>query len=101
MNKLNFISNPRVCVFIEDQEEVLRITPDQIPSIIIPALANAARNKVIISLSIFVKEEYGNSVHALTTLWDGCCVIQNCFKLFGDGSYDFIERDHSKVWNQI
>lgn len=101
MQKLNFISNPRILVFIEDQEEVLRITPDQIPSIIIPALTGAAMNDVVISLSIFVKEEYGNCVHALTTLWDGVCVLQKCFKLFGDGSYDFIERDHSTVWNQI
>ena len=101
MDKLNFISNPRICVFIEDQEEVLRISPDQIPSIIIPALSGAAMNEVIISLSIFVKAEYGECVHALTTTWDGVCVIQKCFKLFGDGSYDFIERDHSTVWNQI
>lgn len=101
MNKLNFISNPRINVFIDDPDEVIKISPEQIPSIIIPALSRAAMNEVIISLSIFVKEEYGDSVHALTTLWDGVCVIQKCFKLFGDGSWDFIERDHSTVWNQI
>ena len=101
MNKVNFISNPRICVFIEDQEEVLRISPDQIHSIIIPALSKATRDDIIIALSIFAREEYGNCVHALTTTWDGVCVIQKCFELYGDGSYDFIERDHSTVWNQI
>lgn len=101
MNKLNFVSNPRICVFIEDNEDVLQITPDQIPSIIIPALSRATRDDVILSTSIFVREAYGECVHALTTVWDGVCVIQKCFKLFGDGSWDYIYRDHSTVWNQI
>lgn len=101
MNKVNFISNPRICVFIEDPEEVLRISPDQIPSIIIPALSRATMNDVVISLSIFIREEYGECVHALTTTWDGVVVMQKCFKLFGDGSWDFIEHNHSTVWNQI
>lgn len=101
MDKLNFVSNPRICVFIEDNDDVLYLTPDQIPSVIIPALTRAAHGETILSCSIFVKEEYSDSVHALTVLWDGVCVIQKCFKLFGDGSYDYIERDHSTVWNQI
>lgn len=101
MDKLNFISNPRICVFIEDQEDVLQLSPDQIPSLIIPALSRATMGDVIISTSIFIRKEYGDCVHALTVVWDGVCVIQKCFKLFGDGSWDFIERDHSTVWNQI
>lgn len=101
MDKLNFISNPRINVFIEDQEEVLSISPDQIPSIIIPALSKAAMGEMIISLSIFVKEEYGECVHTLTTLWDGVCVMQKCFELFGDGSHDSIELDNNTVWKII
>lgn len=101
MYKMNFVSNPRITVFLMDKDDTLDLTPDQIPDIIIPALTKACRNEVIISCSIFVKEDYGDCVHALITLWDGVCVMQKSFKLFGDGSWDIVKKDGHVIWNQI
>ena len=101
MNKLNFISNPRIIFFADgtEHEDGTQITADQIPSIIIPALSNAVGPETIISLNIFAYEDYENYVKALIVAWDGTCVTKRCAKLFGDGSYDWSERDGHTVWN--
>lgn len=98
MTKLNFLTNSRITLFIGDKESYT-IRPDQIPSLIIDALANAVRNNTIISCSIFCREEYENYAQVLLSLWDGVTVCQQCAKVFGDGSYEFIkDGDGRTIW---
>lgn len=99
MTKLNFLTNSRITLFIGDKESYT-IRPDQIPSLIIDALANAVRNDTIISCSIFCREEYENYAQVLLSLWDGVTVCQMCARVFGDGSYEFIkDGDGRTVWS--
>lgn len=101
MNKLNFISNPRIIFFADgtEYEDGTQITADQIPSIIIPALSKATGSETILSLNIFADEDYENYVKALIVTWDGTCVTKRCAKLFGDGSYEWRTRDGHSVWD--
>ena len=103
MNKLNFVSNPRIIFFAKgtEHEDGTYIRPDQIPALILPALSNAARYELILSVCIFADEYYENYAKALMTTWDGITVMKRCAKLFGDGSYDWIESDGHTVWDMM
>lgn len=99
MIKLNFISNPRIILFIHDtmnMEEYASgkyIRPDQIPEILLDGLYNALRDDVILSLSIFAWPD-DDFVRIHVTIWDGICCMGKVYRIFGDGSYDR-ERDES------
>ena len=101
MNKLNFISNPRIIFFADgtEHENGTEIRPEQIPSLIIPALCKAAGSDIIISINFFAEEEYENYVKALMVTWDGCCVIKRMAYLYSNGSYSFSEYDGHIAWN--
>lgn len=103
MDKLNFVSNPRIVVFLKDAEaeEDINITPDQIPGIIIPALYEAIGDEIILSLSIFAYDEYDDHVRALVNTWDGVCALQRHVKLYGDGSYEYIRKNNGRTLWQI
>lgn len=99
MIKLNFVSNPRIILFVHDTLDYdqyadgITIRPDQIPTILLDGLYNALRDEVILSMSLFVWPDE-NWVRAHITVWDGLCCIKRHYRIYGDGSYDR-ERDES------
>ena len=88
MNKLNFVSNPRIMFFADgtEHEKGTHLQPDQIPSILIPGLCDAFGTDLILSLCIFSNERYDNHVRVHGEIWDGVCTMRRMFKVFGDGS---------------
>lgn len=88
MDKLTFVSNPRIIFFAEgtEHEDGTQIRPEQIPDILLPGLYDALGNELILSLCIFSKERYENYVRIIAELWDGCITSKQIFKVFGDGS---------------
>lgn len=88
MDKLNFVSNPRIMFFADgtEHEKGTCLQPDQIPSILIPGLCDAFGSDLILSLCIFSDERYENYVRVHGEIWDGVCTMRLMFKVFADGS---------------
>lgn len=98
MRKLNLLSNSRIILFINDDDPI-RIEPDQIPVLILDALINAAYGETILSLALFADDSYDNYVRANITTWDGIVASKRILKLFGDGSFSHITDEYgSTCW---
>lgn len=112
MRKLNLLSNSRLVIFIVDDEWIeikpeqipelryskinandgyysIDIRPDQIPTVILDAIVNAAAGDLVLALSLFLDGTYNNYCRFIMVTWDGICAIKRRGKLFGDGSYEF------------
>lgn len=98
MIKINFVSNPNICIFKmyysdDIENECIDITPDQIPELLLEAIGKACKDNLVLALKIFidVNDDTRDYVHAIITGWDGICVYKKGYKLFGDGSFDIVE----------
>lgn len=98
MNRMSFVSNPCINIYIND-DEPFQIGPERIPAILHDSLSACTRKgkETILALSIFIDEEYDNYVRALVTAWDGTIVSKHMYKLFGDGSYDISKYYQTQV----
>ena len=98
MNKITFVSNPCINIYIND-DEPFQIGPECIPVILHDSLSACTRSgkETILALAIFIDEEYDNYVRALVTGWDGTIVSKHMYKLFGDGSYDISKYYQTQV----
>ena len=95
MKKINFVSNPLITFYKmyydrPNDSTSFDIRPDQIPELIIPALSNACRDKLVMRLALFLdmNDSDTNNVEAIIYSWDGITPSKKYYKLFGDGSYD-------------
>ena len=100
MRKIDFVSNPNICIhkmyYSEDIEnECLDITPDQIPEILLDAISAACIKELVLALKIFIDMTADGKtkdyVHAIITVWDGITACKRGYHLYGDGTYKMIE----------
>lgn len=98
MNKITFVSNPSINIFIND-DEPFRISPERIPAILHESLSacTGSGKNTILALAIFIDEDYDNYVRALVTTWDGVIASKHMYKLYGDGSYDISNHYEVKI----
>lgn len=89
MYKMNFVSNPNINIFIND-DEPFQIGPEDIPTILHESLSacTSSGKETILSLSLFIDKDYDNYVRALVVAWDGCIATKHMYKLFEDGTFE-------------
>lgn len=96
MRKVVFIANPAIhfykMYYGEDikENECISLRPDQIPDLILPALANVCEDRTVLALKMFLDmtDPDTNHLKAHITYWDGISAIRRKYKLFGDGSFE-------------
>lgn len=89
MQKVNFVSNPCINIFIND-DEPFQIRPIDIPVVLLESLSacTSSGKETILSLSLFIDKDYDNYVRALIVAWDGCIATKHMYKLYEDGTFE-------------
>lgn len=92
MCKLNFVSNARINLWVDDDKDPIELSPHQFPGLISEALSNVTQDKLILAVTIFTKQTYTDYVLAIITTWDGIMPCRALYKLFANGKYDTVGK---------
>lgn len=91
MYEINLVSNATISLFINDDDPI-RIRPDQIPFQLLDPLAKCTGGSLILSLSIFCDKEWDNYIRVLIVEWDGIIASKHMYKINEDGSYEISKK---------